>query len=395
MTFTLSPTKAVQAIKPSYIREILAATHQAGMISLAGGLPNESAFPMEIIEQSMQEIKSDRTIFQYGSTQGYPPLLNYVREQYVVREQDDAMIGTGSQQCLDLIARGFIAPGDHIVMEAPSYLGALQIFELAQANIHSIGENESLTGPDLTQLENTFKQNDVKFFYAVPDFHNPTGICWSLEVRKAVASLCKQYEVFFIEDVPYRDLRFKNEPIAPVSDFYENCFVLRSFSKIATPGLRLGSVIGNKTLINTLVKIKQTSDLHSSIPMQALLLKLLTHENFPKHIENIKQKYQTHHDAMLNAINEHLSEYAEAKSVDGGMFLWVALKHVKAADVETVARTLLKANVAVVPSNVFYPSDFALEDQQVGFRLNFTHASVEKIEQAIGIIKVELAKLAA
>jgi len=393
MSIQLDPSKSIKGIKPSYIREILAATTQKGMISLAGGLPDEKLFPMQIIEQVMEEIKSDSSLFQYGSTQGHPPLLKYIQDTYVPNKDEDALICTGSQQALDLIARAYINPNDHIVMEAPSYLGALQVFELAQANIHCVKPNNDFTGPNIKALESIFKNNDIKFFYAVPDFHNPTGICWSLETRKNVALLCEEYEVYFIEDAPYRELRFTGKELPLMSSLYNNTITLRSFSKIATPGIRLGALIAKKELINTMIKIKQTSDLHSSVPMQALLLKLLTHENFGSHFDKIRQHYKNKHDTMINAINTHLIGLAQASSVEGGMFVWLKTNLITSNNVETFARLLLTKNVAVVPSNVFYPQDFSIEKQQSGLRLNFTHATAENIEVAISVLKLELEKL--
>ena len=392
MSIQLAPSKSITGIKPSYIREILAATTQKGMISLAGGLPDENFFPMQIIEQVMDEIKSDTSLFQYGSTQGHPPLLKYIQDTYVPNKDEDALICTGSQQALDLIARAFITPGDHIVMEAPSYLGALQVFELAQAKIHCVKPNNDFTGPDVEALESIFKNNEIKFFYAVPDFHNPTGICWSIETRKNVAKLCEQYGVYFIEDAPYRELRFTSASLPLMSSIYPDTITLRSFSKIATPGIRLGALIAKKELIGTLIKIKQTSDLHSSVPMQALLLKLLTHENFDQHFEKIKKHYQNKHNVMISAINKELTSLAQATPVEGGMFVWLKTDKISSENIETFARHLLTKNVAVVPSNVFYPQDFPIEKQQSGMRLNFTHATAENIERAIKVIKEELSK---
>ncbi|MCJ8312319.1 MAG: PLP-dependent aminotransferase family protein [Saccharospirillaceae bacterium] len=393
MSIQLEPTKSIKGIKPSYIREILAATTKKGMISLAGGLPDESFFPMQIIEQAMDEIKSDSSLFQYGSTQGHPALLKYIQDTYVPNKDEDALICTGSQQALDLIARAFINPNDQIVMEAPSYLGALQVFELAQAKIHCVEPNNDFTGPNIEALEVIFKNNDIKFFYAVPDFHNPTGICWSLQTRKNVALLCEKYQVYFIEDAPYRELRFTGEELPLVSSLYKNTITLRSFSKIATPGIRLGALIAKKDLINTMITIKQTSDLHSSVPMQALLLKLLTHENFESHFDKMRRHYQNKHDIMIKSINKQLNGLAQASAVAGGMFVWLKTDLIASENIETFARMLLTKNVAVVPSNVFYPQDFSIEKQQPGLRLNFTHATADNIEIAIKVLKEEMTKL--
>ncbi len=234
---------SLQQIQPPYIREILSAAAAPGVISLAGGLPDSNQFPLALMQDSLAALTEQASLFQYGNTQGYGPLLNYFISHYQLPHNQKPLVCTGSQQALDLIARAFINPGDKIIMEAPSYLGALQVFGLAQADIVSIQQNHD--GPNLTQLENHLANEAIKMFYAVPDFHNPTGVCWSLSVRKKVAQLCQQYNVTLIEDIPYRELWFSGENLALVSSFCpDHSLVLRSYSKIATPGIRLGMVSG-------------------------------------------------------------------------------------------------------------------------------------------------------
>jgi len=387
MPFDLTPTNT---IKPSYIREILMVTKQRHIISLAGGLPDQQLFPMAIIEQSLDIIKKKASLFQYGNTQGYRPLLEFLKQSYLKSYQDyDALVCTGSQQGLDLVVRAYIKPGDDIVIEAPSYLGALQIFEFAQANLHSIASNND-NELDLHALETTFQQNRIKFFYAVPDFNNPTGRCWSLHTRKKVADLCKQYQVYLIEDVPYRDLRFKGDALPLMSELHNQTITLRSFSKIAAPGIRLGCVFAQKNVIEALITIKQAADLHSNLPMQAALLEILTNPMFNSHLDEVRTHYKYKQEVMIKAINTHLNGLAQAQAVNGGMFIWLMLLNIKPHHVETFARSLLNKAVAVVPSNVFYPQNFPTEQQQSGLRLNFTHASPNDIEQAIKIIADEL-----
>ncbi|WP_274620554.1 aminotransferase class I/II-fold pyridoxal phosphate-dependent enzyme [Colwellia maritima] len=166
--------KSLQNIQPSYIREILDAACAPGVISLVGGLPANDKFPLELMAKSLKDLPNRPELFQYGNTAGYAPLLAHFREHYQLLSSHEGIVCTGSQQGLDLIARSFINPGDTIVMEAPSYLGAIQVFSLAQANIESISQR--CDGPDLDELETCFATSDVTLFYAVPDFHNPTGV---------------------------------------------------------------------------------------------------------------------------------------------------------------------------------------------------------------------------
>jgi len=366
---------SLQQIQPSYIREILAAASAPGVISLAGGLPDDTTFPLAIMEKSFSKLADNPRLFQYGGTAGYAPLLAHFRAAYQLPESQEALVCTGSQQALDLIARAFINPGDTVVMEAPSYLGALQVFGLAQANIESIAQCSD--GPNLTELEACFANKDITMFYAVPDFHNPTGICWTLETRKKVAQLCQQYNVAFIEDVPYRELRFSGEALPLVSSFCpDNSLVLRSFSKIATPGIRLGLVTGSSQWIAPLNTIKQGADLHSSVPMQSVLLDLLTDDGFQTHLDNLTALYQGRYQALAKQISNKLP-MCQFNPVDGGMFLWLSLPK---CDVYALAQAALEEGVAVVPSTVFYQQR---GDVAPALRLNFTNATQDELSYAI------------
>ncbi|MBL4763807.1 MAG: PLP-dependent aminotransferase family protein [Colwellia sp.] len=369
--------KSLQQIQPSYIREILNAASAPGIISLAGGLPDDTTFPLALMAKSLTDLPNRTQLFQYGNTAGYAPLLAHFRERYQLPTSHDGIVCTGLQQGLDLIARAFINPGDKIVMEAPSYLGAIQVFGLAQANIESIPQRTD--GPDLDELEACFAAKDITLFYAVPDFHNPTGVCWSLAVRQKVAQLCQQYQVAFIEDVPYRELRFRDDNLPLVSSFCpDNSMVLRSYSKIATPGIRLGLVTGKVAWIAALNKVKQAADLHSSIPMQAVLLDLLQHHEFTQHLAKLRQLYHARYQALRQNIALKLSPYCYAHAVDGGMFIWLSLPK---CDVDALAKSALAHGVAVVPSSVFYHDR---KNFPPALRLNFTNASVAELGDAIG-----------
>lgn len=367
---------ALQNIQPSYIREILSEAQAPGVISLAGGLPDGDTFPIALMAQSLTELQNKPALFQYGQTQGYAPLLSFFHEKYQLADNQEGIICTGSQQGLDLIARAFINPSDHIVMEAPSYLGALQVFGLSQANINSVSQDAD--GPNLAELETYFSTQNIVLFYAVPDFHNPTGVCWSLAKRQQVAQLCIKYNVVLIEDVPYRELRFQGEPLPLVSSFCpDHALVLRSFSKIATPGIRLGLVTGKSEWIKPLVKVKQSADLHSSIPMQAVLLDLLSHQAFEQHLEKLRGLYKSRYQAFSQALNTELPDHYHFNGIDGGMFIWLTLPP---CDDFAIAKAALKNKVAVVPSRVFYQQG---EKIQPALRLNFTHASESRLTTAV------------
>ncbi|HBV76894.1 MULTISPECIES: aminotransferase-like domain-containing protein [Vibrio] len=369
-------TQALQQIQPSYIREILSDAQAPGVISLAGGLPDGNTFPISLMERSLTSLPERPALFQYGHTAGFAPLLDYFRKQYQLLDHHQALVCTGSQQGLDLIARAFVNPDDKVVMEAPSYLGALQVFGLAQANVISVSQQAD--GPNLEELEACFAHQAPKLFYAVPDFHNPTGVSWSLAVRQKVAQLCQQYGVTLVEDVPYRELRFKGEMLPLVSSFCpDQALVLRSYSKIAAPGMRMGVVTGKEEWITPLIKVKQCADLHSSVPMQAVLLDLLQHPNFDQHIVTLRSIYQERYQCLAEQLRGKLPQGCAFNEVEGGMFIWVTVPE---CDDFALAKAALKNKVAVVPSTVFYQQG---EKITPALRLNFTNATVEELAEAV------------
>lgn len=369
--------KPLQDIKPSFLRTILDNSGKDNTISLAGGLPDEKCFPLDIIEQCFAKILTKPSLFQYDSTEGYQPLIDYIHEAYALPDTHEALICTGSQQAIDLTIRAFIAPGSQVVIEAPCYLGALQALKIAQADVLTADTTPS--GPDLDQLEAVLANNNVKMFYAVPDFNNPTGVCWSLNTRKAVASLCERYDVLLLEDVPYRYLRFSGESLPLVSDFCpQRSIVTRSFSKVSTPGIRLGVVTGLAHWIKALVYIKQAADLHTSSPMQSMLLSLAKHDGFTTHLENSRALYRSRYLAFTKAISEKLPASFNYLPVEGGMFLWLQMPGI---DVDLFAEKALEHGVVVLPSTAFYPESHP--DAAPALRLNFTHSDAEQLVEAV------------
>ncbi|MCE0495822.1 aminotransferase-like domain-containing protein [Vibrio salinus] len=368
--------QSLQNVQSSYIREILEAASAPDVISLAGGLPDKTTFPINILRPIFESLADNEMVFQYGNTAGYTPLLNHLKKRYQLPEHHAAVVTTGSQQGLDLLARAYINPGDKIAMEAPSYLGAMQVFGLVQADILPIPQNAE--GPDLQALEICFREHKPKLFYTVPDFHNPTGVSWSLPTRRKVAELCNSYGVTLVEDAPYRELRFTDVMLPMSSSFCpDNSIVLRSFSKIASPGLRIGVATGKASLINPMIKVKQGADLHSSIPMQALLVGLLTDKDFDSHLVNVRKHYAEKYYQMEKALKAYLPNSCSFEPAKGGMFVWVSVPE---CDTFELASRSLKNKVAVVPSTVFYPKNVTGKS---ALRLNFTNSTGEEMQNAI------------
>jgi len=368
--------KNVQNLPQSYIREILKAATAPGCLSLAGGLPAQEHFPMERLTKIFSDIPDKPELFQYGETRGYPALIDFLENARSTPKDHSTLITNGSQQALDLIARTFIDGGDIVALEAPSYLGALQVFSLCQASISCV--NQTPTGPDCDQLESLFATQKVKIFYAVPDFHNPTGVCWNLDTRQKVAQLCQHYGVLLIEDMPYRELRFSGQTLPSVSSLCpDHSLSTASFSKVAAPGMRLGYVQGKSEWINALIRVKQASDLHTNLPLQYGILALIEHPDFATHLTRARSAYQAKYQHLTALLDREIPELGQYTQVDGGMFLWFELQH---GDDTSIAQHALDNGIAVVPSHVFYPGEFSAP---AALRLNFSHCAITDMPEAV------------
>ena len=297
---------------------------------------------------------------------------------------------SGAQQGLDLVLRTFVNPGDKIAIEIPCYLGALQAFRLAGAEVCPLpmmgGIPESAEKARLAELESLFRAKNIKFFYAIPDFHNPTGNSYSLKMRQAVTQLCAKYGVYLIEDAPYRELRFTGASLPMLADLSpQQCLVLRSFSKVVSPGLRLGCIQAEQSVIREIMKVKQVTDLHTQLPGQASLAGLLVNPDFDLHLQTLRQEYLSRYNVMHSAIKRYFPGWLTPCKTEGGMFIWLKLnceafqQAFKDVDDRQLAERALAEGVAVVPGSVFYPHQQA----GVSFRLNFSHESVVKIDQGI------------
>jgi 2-aminoadipate transaminase len=375
----MNPVTHLQTTKPSYIREILRVVSEGDIISLAGGLPCPERFPMAIIEELMPRITRDKTSFQYASTAGYRPLIDDLYTRYAIPDSHEIIITNGSQQGIDLCARVFINKGDKLLVENPSYLGALQIFSIAQAQALTVTQEND--GPNLAQLEVHFARGDIRFFYGIPDFNNPTGCCWSLEKRRQVAELCVRYSVLFIEDAPYRNMRFTGEPLPTVSSFApDHCIMLRSFSKMICPALRIAALITPKRWFSAFNTLKQATDLHTTVPMQRLAQGILQHPDFAAHLERTNQHYHLRYQALYQSLLDLPHDRFTIKPVEGGMFVWLGLP---TCDTLALATEALKNGVAVVPSSEFYVEDGNHHTLPSALRLNFSYNSSEKIRQGV------------
>ncbi|MFH2131066.1 MAG: PLP-dependent aminotransferase family protein, partial [bacterium] len=285
-------------VNDSFIREILKVTDQPEIISFAGGLPNPQLFPVEALAEAANRVIRDsgRQVLQYSTTEGYLPLREFISERYQRKEgltvhPEDILIVNGSQQGIDLVSKVFLNRGDHVVIERPGYVGAIQAISLYEPDIHMVRLNEN--GIDLNNLKSVLASHPVKLMYAVPNFQNPSGITYTEETREALAALLAEYSVHLLEDNPYGDLRFMGTHVAPVKNRLGDLGILMgSFSKTAVPGIRLGWVCAENAIMKKLKIVKQAADLHSNYLAQRILVEYLENNAFDDHIKTINQAYK-------------------------------------------------------------------------------------------------------
>ena len=367
----------------SFIREILKVTEDPKIISFAGGLPNPKFFPVkEIANASLKVLDEDgENVLQYSTTEGYLPLREYIAERYRKKkglkvDPDEILITNGSQQGIDLIGKIFLDKGDQIVIERPGYLGAIQAFSMYEPIFQSIPLLDD--GIDTNLLERTFRGNRIKLFYAVPNFQNPSGITYSRQRRRDVANILKKHDAIFVEDDPYGELRFIGEDLPSIRAYLEdNTILLGSFSKIITPGLRLGWVCAKKDIMERIIVAKQASDLHSNYLSQRIVYQYLIDNDIDKHILKIRDAYKKRRDLMVSMIAEYFPEEIKYTKPEGGMFLWITLPEgISSLDLFDLA---IKENVAFVPGKAFYVDGGGSNT----LRLNFSNSDEEKIEEGI------------
>jgi len=391
-----------QRMKSSTIRELLKITEQADIISFAGGLPAPDVFPVnEFKEACIAVLDNSSTLaLQYGATEGIYPLREMITRhalRYGIQiTPENVMITSGSQQALDLIGKIFINRGDRILVESPTYLGALQAWNAYGAEYIAIPSDDN--GMITDELEKALRCGP-KFIYVLPNFQNPTGATMSLERRKKLVDLADRYGVPIIEDDPYGQLRFEGEhlPAVEVLDsrtraangcYSGNVIYLSTFSKLLAPGLRLAWVVAPPEVISKMVQAKQGADLHTSTFNQMVAYEV-AHKGFlDKHVITIRQTYQERRDVMLDALEEHMPEGVHWTHPQGGLFLWATLPE----SINT-AELLLGAvmeKVAFVPGGSFHPCGGGTNTM----RLNFSYSKPELINEGIArlgrVIKHEL-----
>lgn len=374
--------KRMSKAKKSFVREIFKFLGDPEMISFSGGFPNPSSFPIEGIKAAaIKVLDSDgANALQYSSSEGYLPLRQYIASRYDKRfglkvNPSEILIVNGSQQAFDLIAKVFLDVQDTIVIEHPAYLGALQSFSFYEPVFKEVKLTE--TGLDLDQLADRLKENP-KLMYVVPNFQNPTGLTYSAENRIAVAQLLKKTDTILIEDDPYGELRFKGSDNKPIKTYLDDqTIMLGSFSKIVSPGMRMGWVVAKKDIMDKLIIAKQASDLHSNYFTQRVICQYLLDNDIDQHILTIKAMYLAQREQMLLSIKKYFDPSITYTEPEGGMFLWVTLP--EGISAMKLFEDAVFQKIVYVPGDPFY----ANEDNINTLRLNYTNSTPQEIEEGI------------
>ncbi len=381
-----------QRMGSSAIRELLKLTEQPDIISFGGGMPAPDVFPIEEFSEACQRVLKDSgpQALQYGPTEGYRPLREMI-VRHSVRygieiTPDNVLITSGSQQALDLLGKILINRGDHVLVESPTYLGALQAWNAYGAEYITVPMDEH--GMVTDALEEALRSGP-KFIYVLPNFQNPTGVTLAMERRMKLIELADRYGVPIVEDDPYGQLRYEGEhlPSAVVLDsqFRDNCKVcyggnviyLSTFSKTLAPGLRLAWVVAPPEVIRKLVQAKQGADLHTSPFNQFVAYEVAKGGFLDRHVKLIRDVYRQRRDVMLAAMDGYFPPGVEWTHPEGGLFLWGTLP--ESLSSSDVLKTAIEQKVAFVPGGPFYPNGGGHNTM----RLNFSNATPEKIMEGI------------
>lgn len=376
----------VKPMKGSAIREMFKRMADPEIISLAGGNPASELFPGEELSKIAGKIlmTNPAGALQYGTTDGVPAMkecaIKRAKKVNSVKDTDQVIIMTGANQGIDLTAKSLINKGDKIIVESPSFIGSLNAFRTYEAEL--IGVRVENDGMNMEELEDALKNNEgVKMIYTIPTFQNPTGTTMSAEKRKRLLELANKYDVIILEDNPYGDLRFKGEEVPTVKsmDTEGRVVYAGSFSKILSPGMRLGYLIGTPEMISKIEILKQVNDVHTPVLTQLMCAEFMKKYDIDSYIEKNKELYGKKCAVMLGAMEKYFPAGKVKWTIpEGGIFLWCECPEIE--DIAPVVEKALEKKVAIVPG-----SNFAIDIKAPSnmFRLNYSSETPEKIEEGI------------
>ena len=378
------------AMNPSAIREILKVTERPGILNFAGGLPSPETFPIEAMRAACASVLAEgsavaKPSLQYASSEGLPELRQWVSaelgKQGATVSPDQVLITTGSQQGLDLIAKVLIDKGSRLLVESPTYLGALQAFTPMQPAVESIDSDSGGVCPSALR-EALQKGERPRFIYLLPNFQNPTGRTMDEARREAVIAVCREHGLPVVEDNPYGELWFDAPPPKPLlARWPEGVVYLGSFSKILAPGLRLGYIVAPPALYPKLLQAKQAADLHTPGFNQRVVAEVIKDGFLDQHVPTIRARYHAQRDAMLAALARELGPTgAEWTQPVGGMFVWVRLP--ERLNAQALLPKAVDAGMAFVPGAPFY----AGEPDARALRLSFVTSTPEQIDKGMAAL---------
>lgn len=376
-------SERAQQLQSSFIREILKITQRPEIISFAGGLPSPATFPVERMKESFDRVltNSGKVALQYGPTDGYPALREWIANSLstngakIVPEQ--ILMTSGSQQALDLLGKVLLDEGSRALVETPSYLGALQAFSVYRPEFKSVEtDDHGLVPSSIAPVA-----EGARLLYALPNFQNPTGRTLSVERRQELVETCARLGLPLIEDDPYGALSYQGQPMPKmVAMNPDGVIYMGSFSKVLTPGIRLGYVCAPLPLVRRLELAKQAADLHTAQLTQMVVYDVIKDGFLDQHIPTIRELYGNQCQVMLDAMAEHFPSGVHWTRPEGGMFIWVTLpKHVDAMQLLDQA---IAAKVAFVPGAPFYANEPATNT----LRLSFVTVPPERIREGIAIL---------
>ena len=377
----------VLALKPNAIREILKSASDPGVISLSAGNPAPDAFPVKAISEISARLLRDNPIgvLQYGVSEGYAPLRDtlktYLKTKHRIGTDDDELIiVSGAQQVMDIAAKSFLNEGDVLICEAPSFVGALNTFR--SYNTELIGVPVEHDGMDMEALEKALDQNPrAKLIYTIPNFQNPSGVTMSLEKRRKMYELAKAHNVLIIEDNPYGDLRYYGEDVPAIKCFDTEGIVIYSgsFSKVVSPGIRVGFMMANKAAMAKMIICKQGQDVHTAMWSQMICYEFMTKYDYEGHLAYLRRLYTAKADLCMKLLDEYaVPNGIRYHKIEGGLFIWCDLP--EQTDMLDFCRRLTERRVCVVPGNAF------LTDSELpchSFRINFSTPTDAQLTEGI------------
>jgi 2-aminoadipate transaminase len=383
-------------MQKSVIRELLKLLTTPDIISFAGGLPAPETFPVEGLRAAADKVFRERAAeaLQYGTTEGdkelKDQLIAFEARQGLRLSRDELLVISASQQALDIVCKVFLDPGDLVIAGRPTYLGEIQAVQSYRASILGIPFSGGDDGFDMAELRARFANSKragkkVKYLYVIPDFQNPTGICWSLAKRRELLEFSYENDLLVVEDAPYREIRFLGETLPSLyqldqdGEARRNVIGFKTFSKILAPGTRMGWIVGPPEIIAKFVVAKQAMDLCSNVFTQAWIAEYLRTGAIYAQIEETRKLYRGKRNHMVACLEKHMPKRPDLRwtSPEGGLFLWITLP--ESIDTERMFARAIEKKVAYVIGSAFYFD----EPQGNCMRLNFSYPSLEQIDLGV------------